>query len=246
MTLACFAMGLTFEEALTAATINAAWSLDRAHEVGSLEPGKLADAVIVRGDATDLLHVRAARSAIAGVLKRGALRGREMDDRMTLTHKTVKALLEDFRSPAPTPGGGSAAALAGAVGASLLAMVAGLPKPRARRPTPISRRFATPASAARRSRSSSKRWWTATARRTSWWSAPTGCRRAPTTRRRSRARRIQDALKAAIAAPLDVMRACGAATRARTRAAGARQPERVERRAGGAGAARAPGCAARG
>ena len=34
MTLACFAMGLTFEEALTAATINAAWSLDRAHEVG--------------------------------------------------------------------------------------------------------------------------------------------------------------------------------------------------------------------
>ncbi|MET0215377.1 MAG: imidazolonepropionase, partial [Vicinamibacterales bacterium] len=45
MTLACFAMEMTFEEAVTAATINAAWSLDRAHEVGSLEPGKLADAV---------------------------------------------------------------------------------------------------------------------------------------------------------------------------------------------------------
>ena len=57
MTLACFAMGLTFEEALAAATINAAWSLDRAHEVGSLEPGKLADAVLVRGDAINLLHV---------------------------------------------------------------------------------------------------------------------------------------------------------------------------------------------
>jgi imidazolonepropionase len=69
MTLACFAMGLTFEEALTAATINAAWSLDRAHEVGSLEPGKLADAVIVHGDATDLLRV--GTDAIAGVLKRG-------------------------------------------------------------------------------------------------------------------------------------------------------------------------------
>jgi imidazolonepropionase len=69
MTLACFAMGLTFEEALTAATINAAWSLDRAHEVGSLEPGKLADAVIVHGDATDLLRV--GTNAIAGVLKRG-------------------------------------------------------------------------------------------------------------------------------------------------------------------------------
>jgi imidazolonepropionase len=69
MTLACFAMGLTFEEALTAATINAAWSLDRANDVGSLEPGKLADAVIVRGDATDLLHV--GTRAIQGVLKAG-------------------------------------------------------------------------------------------------------------------------------------------------------------------------------
>ena len=79
MTLACFAMGLTFEEALTAATINAAWSLDRAHEVGSLEPGKLADAVLVRGDATDLLHVTTAgTSAIAGVLKRGTFVAGEM------------------------------------------------------------------------------------------------------------------------------------------------------------------------
>ena len=79
MTLACFAMGLTFEEALTAATINAAWSLDRAHDVGSLEPGKLADAVLVRGDATDLLHVAAAgTSAIAGVLKRGRFVAGEM------------------------------------------------------------------------------------------------------------------------------------------------------------------------
>ena len=79
MTLACFAMGLTFEEALTAATINGAWSLDRAHEVGSLEPGKLADAVIVRGDATDLLHViTGGTSAIAGVLKRGTFVAGEM------------------------------------------------------------------------------------------------------------------------------------------------------------------------
>jgi formiminotetrahydrofolate cyclodeaminase len=50
---------------------------------------------------------------------------------MTLTSKTVTELLREFRSTAPTPGGGSAAALAGAVGASLLAMVAGLPTPRA-------------------------------------------------------------------------------------------------------------------
>src|SRR2546422_2042954 len=44
MTLACFGMGLTLEEALIGATINAAWSLDRADRVGSLEPDKLMDA----------------------------------------------------------------------------------------------------------------------------------------------------------------------------------------------------------
>jgi len=42
---------------------------------------------------------------------------------MRLTDKTVTALLEAFRSTSPTPGGGSAAALSGAIGASLLAMV---------------------------------------------------------------------------------------------------------------------------
>lgn len=50
---------------------------------------------------------------------------------MTLAGRTVSDLLAAFRSSDPTPGGGSAAALAGAVGASLLAMVSSLPKPRA-------------------------------------------------------------------------------------------------------------------
>jgi formiminotetrahydrofolate cyclodeaminase len=50
---------------------------------------------------------------------------------MTLTNLPVTDLLRAFRSGSPTPGGGSAAALAGAVGASLFAMVAGLPKSRA-------------------------------------------------------------------------------------------------------------------
>lgn len=45
-----------------------------------------------------------------------------------LTSLSVHALLDAFASSAPTPGGGSAAALSGAMGASLLAMVAGLPK----------------------------------------------------------------------------------------------------------------------
>jgi imidazolonepropionase len=57
MTLGCFAMGLTFEEALVAATINGAHSVDRADIVGSLEPGKLMDAVVIGGDAIDLIRV---------------------------------------------------------------------------------------------------------------------------------------------------------------------------------------------
>lgn len=48
-----------------------------------------------------------------------------------LTALPLSELLAAFRSSEPTPGGGSASALSSAVGASLLAMVAGLPKPRA-------------------------------------------------------------------------------------------------------------------
>src|SRR5689334_21009235 len=45
-----------------------------------------------------------------------------------LANKTVQELLDAFSAPTPTPGGGSAAALAGAIAASLLAMVAAMPK----------------------------------------------------------------------------------------------------------------------
>jgi len=46
LSLACTHMKMTPAEALTAATINAACSLRRGHEIGSLEPGKLADFAI--------------------------------------------------------------------------------------------------------------------------------------------------------------------------------------------------------
>ena len=69
MTLACFAMAMTLEESLVAATLNAAWSLDRADTVGSLEPGKVMDAVIVAGPLTELLRIGA--PAIETVIKRG-------------------------------------------------------------------------------------------------------------------------------------------------------------------------------
>jgi imidazolonepropionase len=71
MALACFAMDLTFEEALVAATINAACSLDRQDRIGSLEPGKQMDAVIVDGPAIDLIRVGA--DTIRGVIKKGRL-----------------------------------------------------------------------------------------------------------------------------------------------------------------------------
>ena len=71
MTLACFGMALTFEEALVGATINAAHSLDLAGDRGSLEIGKRADFVVVRGDAINLIRVGI--PAITAVFKDGQL-----------------------------------------------------------------------------------------------------------------------------------------------------------------------------
>ncbi len=69
MTLACFAMKMTLAEALVAATLNAAWSVGRSESVGSLEPGKLMDAIVIKGDLVDLLRVGV--PAIRMVIKRG-------------------------------------------------------------------------------------------------------------------------------------------------------------------------------
>jgi formiminotetrahydrofolate cyclodeaminase len=49
---------------------------------------------------------------------------------MSLIDLSARNLLDAFSSGDPTPGGGSAAALSSAIGASLLMMVAGLPKTR--------------------------------------------------------------------------------------------------------------------
>lgn len=46
LSLACLQMGLSPAEALTAATLNAAWSLDLGNRVGSLEAGKQADFLV--------------------------------------------------------------------------------------------------------------------------------------------------------------------------------------------------------
>jgi imidazolonepropionase len=62
---------LTFEEALVAATLNAAWSVDLAETTGSLESGKAADYVVVDGDAINIIRVGAA--PVTAVVKGGRL-----------------------------------------------------------------------------------------------------------------------------------------------------------------------------
>jgi formiminotetrahydrofolate cyclodeaminase len=128
---------------------------------------------------------------------------------MKLTDKSIKTLLEDFRSPAPTPGGGSAAALAAAVGASLLAMVAGLPKPRAATDLDVNRLR----EAGERSATLAQALEALVDRDSEAYELVVDAYRLPKSTEGEqgiRALRIQDALKAAIAAPLDVMRACSA------------------------------------
>lgn len=68
ITLACFGMKMTLEEAVVAATLNAAYALDLHHDIGSLEVGKRMDAVVVAGEAVDLLRVGvpAIRTVVVG------------------------------------------------------------------------------------------------------------------------------------------------------------------------------------
>jgi imidazolonepropionase len=70
MTVACFAMGLSLEEALSAATLNAAYSLGLDADRGSLESGKRADLVVLRSPRL-LDLVRVGIPAVRAVVKDG-------------------------------------------------------------------------------------------------------------------------------------------------------------------------------
>ena len=100
----------------------------------------------------------------------------------------LRDLLTAFSSPDPTPGGGSASALASAVGASLLMMVAGLAK--TRNGSDEDRAALAAASGALASiRDGSPRRSTPTPPPTIGWSPRTSCRRRrPTSSRRERRR----------------------------------------------------------
>ncbi len=73
LVLAVFELGLTIEEALTAATLNAACCLDLGDEIGSIEVGKQADLTLL--DGPNLLHLayHYGVNPVAAVVKRGAV-----------------------------------------------------------------------------------------------------------------------------------------------------------------------------
>ena len=126
---------------------------------------------------------------------------------MKLTDRTVVDFLAAVRSADPTPGGGSAAALAGALGASLLAMVAAIPKPRATTDQDVERLEAAGTNCAE----SSERLTALIERDAAAYDGVMAAYRLPKQSdedKAARSARIQDALRAATEAPLDVMRAC--------------------------------------
>jgi imidazolonepropionase len=71
MTVACLALGLTPDEALVAATINAAHAIGLGDEIGSLEGGKAADLVIWNVPTSRQIPYWPAADLVQAVVKRG-------------------------------------------------------------------------------------------------------------------------------------------------------------------------------
>lgn len=71
MNLSCVLMRMTMNEALVAATLNAAASLKKSQDYGSLEPGKYGDCVIVDGALWEHIIYELADPPIHAVVKKG-------------------------------------------------------------------------------------------------------------------------------------------------------------------------------
>jgi formiminotetrahydrofolate cyclodeaminase len=126
---------------------------------------------------------------------------------MTLAALPLTTFLERLRSSSPTPGGGSASALAGALGASLLAMVAALPK--ARTTTDEDVRKLKEAGAF--TTTFAQRLESLIDEDSGAYDAVVSAYRLPKetdAEKSERSARIQEAMKQAIEAPLEVMRTC--------------------------------------
>jgi len=73
MTFACFGMHMTPAEILQAMTINAAYAVDRAAQIGSLEPGKRADVVIMNAPNWDYVIYHFGINHVDKVIKNGCV-----------------------------------------------------------------------------------------------------------------------------------------------------------------------------
>ncbi len=73
LTLACLQMKMTPAEAITASTINAAYALDRGDKIGSLEPGKQADILIMDMPSYQYLPYHFGSNNVEKVFKNGQL-----------------------------------------------------------------------------------------------------------------------------------------------------------------------------
>jgi formiminotetrahydrofolate cyclodeaminase len=125
----------------------------------------------------------------------------------SLTERTVRELIAAVRSPEPAPGGGSVAALAGAFGAALLAMVAGLGRPATSDRDDLARLSAAGSRAAQLS-DELLRLVDRDALAYQTVMAAYKLPKSTNEEQTRRSERIQEALEAAIASPLDVMRLC--------------------------------------
>jgi len=129
-----------------------------------------------------------------------------------LADLSLKELLDSFAAPTPTPGGGSAAALAGALGASLLIMVAAMPKTR----TGVESERTALDGVLRQLGHGRDHLAQAIERDSASYDAVIRAYRLPKNtedEKRARTAAIQAALHGATEVPLDVMRACHAAAR---------------------------------
>jgi formiminotetrahydrofolate cyclodeaminase len=129
---------------------------------------------------------------------------------MRLSERPLTDLLAAFRAPTPTPGGGSAAALASAVGASLLAMVASMPKHRAASEEDVDRLHR----ATDRCTQLSERLAGLVDEDSGAYDRVVAAYKLPRgseAEKAERSARIQDALRAAVEVPIEVMRRCAEA-----------------------------------
>ncbi len=71
MVMGCLCLGMRPAEVVNAVTINAAWAIGRAHDIGSIEPGKLADLVVFEAPNYKYLCYRLGTNLVRMVIKRG-------------------------------------------------------------------------------------------------------------------------------------------------------------------------------